>query len=67
MLMFYMLNCICIAQDWLPIEGKKGWAQYLDGRPLVKTKLQLEEKLGRPTGGAMWVLTPQYSEEEIVL
>ncbi len=41
------------AQDWLPTEAKQGRAgQYLDGRPLGKTRLLLEEVLVRPAGGA---------------
>ncbi len=37
----------------LPTETKQGWAgQYLDGRPLVKTRLLLEEVLVRPARGA---------------
>ncbi len=41
------------AEDRLPTEAKQGWAgQYLDGRPPGKTRLQLEEVLVKPAGGA---------------
>ncbi len=60
------------AQDRLLTEAKQGWAgQYLDGRPLLKTKLLLEEVLVRSAGGAHPVvcvgLTPQYSDGDTIL
>ncbi len=41
--------------------------QYLDGRPPGKTRLLLEEVLVRPAGGAVWVLTPLYSDGDTIL
>ncbi len=60
------------AQDWLLTEAKQGWAgQYLDGRPLLKTKLLLEEVFKRSAGGAHSVfcvgLMPQYSDGDTIL
>jgi len=38
-----------LTQDWLPAEAKQGWAwEYLDGKPLGKIRLLLEEMLVMP-------------------
>ncbi len=57
----------------VPTGSKQGWAgQYLDGRPLWKTRLLLEEVLVRPAGGVLtlwsvWVLTPRYNDGDTIL
>ncbi len=61
-LMQYCQSHITLQPKTGHTEAKQGWAgQYLDGRPLLKTRLLLEEVIVRSAGGAHPVVCVGYN------